>query len=90
MIPTASSAANGLFQYTPRALHHHHLGPALQRPRSQRSAVALERAELTLADLHLSVVMLDNGARGDLGLVNIQRYDALMHRGQIHCKAPAA
>jgi hypothetical protein len=85
MMPTASSAANGALPVHPRALHHH-LGPDLQRPLRQGAAVAFEGAEVALGDLHAAVVMLDDGARGDLGLVNVQRDHALVHRGQLHCR----
>jgi hypothetical protein len=67
-----------------RALHDHHLGPDLKSPLGQRAAVAFEGAELTHGDLHPPIVMLDDGAGRDLGLVNIQRHGALVHRGQLH------
>ena len=73
-----------------RALHDDNLGPELQRPLRQGAAVTLECAEVALGDLHPAVVMFDNGAGGDLGLVHIQRDDALVHSGQIHCQPPAA
>jgi hypothetical protein len=89
-MPTASSAANGLFQYTPVLCHHHHLGPDLQRPLRQGASVAFEGSEVTLDDLQPAIVMFDHRTGRDLGLVNVQRNHALVHRGQIHCLAPAA
>jgi len=47
-------------------------------------------AQVALGDLHAAVLMLDHRAGGDLGLVNVQRDHALVHRGQIHASAPAA
>jgi len=47
-------------------------------------AIALESAELALDHLHSAVIVLDDGARRDFGLVYIQRNDAPMHRFQLH------
>ena len=78
------------FPIHPCALHHHDLRGHLQRPLRQGAAVAFEGAEVSLGDLYPAIVMFDNGAGRDLGLVNVQRNDALVHRGQIHCGSPAA
>jgi len=50
----------------------------------QRATVAPERAEVELGHLLTAVVVLDDGAGGDLGLVNVQRDDALVDGGQLH------
>jgi hypothetical protein len=70
----------------PGALHDHHFGPDLQRPLGQRATVAFERAEVELGHLLTAVVVLDDGAGGDLGLVNVQRDDALVDGGQLHSR----
>jgi len=58
-------------------------------PTRQRAAVTLERAEVAFGDLRAAIVMFDDGAGGDLGLVNVQRHNALVHRGQLHPSSPA-
>jgi hypothetical protein len=73
-----------------RALHDDDFGLDLQRPLRQGAAVTFEGTEVALGNFHPPVVMFDNGARRDLGLVNVQRNDALVHRSQIHCQTPAA
>ena len=66
-----------------RALHDHHLRRDLECPLRQGAPVTLEGAELSLDHLQPSIVILDQRARGDLGLVNIQRHHALVHRCQL-------
>jgi hypothetical protein len=52
----------------------------------QCARVALERAEVALGHLLTAVVVPVDGAGGDLGLVNVQRDDALEPGDQLHCE----
>lgn len=68
----------------PGALHDHHLRPHFQRPLRQGAAITLERTELAFVRFDAAILLLDEGAGGDFGLVYVQRNHALVHRGQLH------
>jgi hypothetical protein len=68
----------------PRTLHHDQFWLEPGGPIGQGSTVAFEGAKLALLDTHRPVWLFEDGAGGDLGLVNVQSDDTLVNRGNLH------
>jgi hypothetical protein len=67
-----------------RAFHDDFVRIKRRRPDRQLPPVAFERAKLPLLDSCLATRFLDDRARRDLGLMNIQPNDPLVDRNQFH------